>query len=255
VALPRRALAAVTDWPPVLSVHAVDTAGDEGVVADAAVAQELRCRPLQVVTAVLAAGPERLHGLEEVSLAAMAQQFEAAMETARPRAVRIGVLRGAAQARLVAELLREYRLEGVVVAPASRGGRTPLIDDDTEEAIRQELYPLARVVVLRAQRHPPDEGEDLDPDALRNASAEARARGARAVLVAGARQRGRVLDLLDDAGSHAFLDAPRITAPRMAGLAGAHAAALTAHVARGATLTGAAEAAQRYVSLRLQRGR
>ena len=40
-----------------------------------------------------------------------------------------------------------------------------------------------------------------------------------------------------------------------AGLAGAHAAALAAHLARGLSLSTAADAAQRYIGFRLMRGR
>jgi hydroxymethylpyrimidine/phosphomethylpyrimidine kinase len=64
-----------------------------------------------------------------------------------------------------------------------------------------------------------------------------------------------VLDLVDDDGHVVLLDTARIQTSRVPGLAGAHAAALAAHLARGASLSNAAEAAQRYIGFRLQRGR
>jgi len=97
--------------------------------------------------------------------------------------------------------------------------------------------------------------EVTDLDGLRDAAARLRDLGARAVVVAGLLVRGRVLDLVDDDGNVVLLDAARIQAPRIPGLAGAHAAALTAHLARGLPLPNAAEAAQRYIGFRLQRGR
>jgi len=246
----------VSDRPAVLTLHAVDTAAEEGVVADAAVLLELKCRPLQVVTAVLAAGTQAPHALEELSPSLLAQQFEAALEIDRPRAVRVGLLRSPAQVRLVAELLRTYHLDGLVLAPPVRLGRTEVQDTATREAIAIHLQPLARVSVVRAGdlTGPSGNGGPELPE-LRAAAAALRAQGARAVLVSGAAWRGRIVDLLDEEGAESVLDTTRIAAPWLAGLAGAHAAALAAHLAHGLPLLRAAEAAQRYVGQRLQRGR
>jgi hydroxymethylpyrimidine/phosphomethylpyrimidine kinase len=60
---------------------------------------------------------------------------------------------------------------------------------------------------------------------------------------------------VDDDGRVALLDTARLQAPRIPGLGGAYAAALTAHLARGLALAEAAEAAQRYIGFRLARGR
>jgi len=64
----------------------------------------------------------------------------------------------------------------------------------------------------------------------------------------------RVVDVLDDGGEHNVFDTGRLAAPRLEGIANAHAIALAAHLARGRTLDRAAQAAQRFVGLRLQRG-
>ncbi len=246
----------MADTPAVLTLHAVDTAAEEGVVVDAAVLVELGCRPLQVITAVLAVGAHGPHALEGLSPALLAQQFEAALEIARPRAVRVGLLRTPEQVRLLAELLRTYHLDGLVLAPPRRLNRTEVQDAATREAIAVHLEPLSRVCVVRAADLLPTDGNGApDLPALRAAAASLRSRGARAVLVAGAAWHGRIVDLLDEDGSQSVLDTARVCAPRIAGLASAHAAALAAHLAHGRTLLQAAEAAQRYVAQRLQRGR
>jgi hydroxymethylpyrimidine/phosphomethylpyrimidine kinase len=194
--------------------------------------------------------------LEALSPSLLAQQFEAALEIARPRAVRVGLLRSPGQVRLIAELLRTYHLDGLVLAPPVRYGRTEVLDDATREAIAVHLLPLARVSVVRSADLPGVSGNGApDLDALRAAATALRARGARAVLVSGAAWHGRILDLLDEEGSETVLDTARVAAQRVAGLATAHAAALSAHLAHGLPLLRAAEAAQRYVGQRLQRGR
>jgi len=246
----------LSDAPAVLTLHAVDTAAEEGVVVDAAVLGELGCRPLQVVTAVLASGAHGPHALEALSPALVAQQFEAALEIARPRAVRVGILRTPEQVRLLAELLRTYHLDGLVLAPPRRLHRTEVQDAATREAIAVHLEPICRVCVVRAADLLGAEGNGTaELPALRAAAAALRAGGARAVLVAGAAWHGRIVDLLDEEGAETVLDTARVCAPRIAGLASAHAAALAAHLAHGRSLLQAAEAAQRYVAQRLQRGR
>jgi len=245
----------LADAPAVLTLHAVDTAAEEGVLVDAAVLGELGCRPLQVVTAVLAAGAHGPHALEALSPALLAHQFEAALEIARPRAVRVGLLRTPEQVRLVAELLRTYHLDGLVLAPPRRLLRTEVQDAATREAVAAHLEPLARVCVLRAADLGAEGNGVPELSALRAAAAARRAGGARAVLIAGASWHGRIVDLLDEDGVESVLDTARVCAPRIAGLASAHAAALAAHLAHGRPLLQAAEAAQRYVAQRLQRGR
>ncbi|HEX5042973.1 MAG TPA: bifunctional hydroxymethylpyrimidine kinase/phosphomethylpyrimidine kinase [Candidatus Polarisedimenticolaceae bacterium] len=244
----------MADIPAVLTLHAVDTAAEEGVVVDAAVLGELGCRPLQVITAVLAAGAHGPHALEGLSPALVAQQFEAVLEIARPRAVRVGLLRTPEQVRLLAELLRTYHLDGLVLAPPRRLHRTEVQDAATREAIAMHLEPLCRVCVVRACDLAEGNGAPELP-VLRAAAAALRSRGARAVLIAGAGWHGRIVDLLDEEGAESVLDTARVCAPRIAGLASAHAAALAAHLAHGRPLLQAAEAAQRYVAQRLQRGR
>jgi hydroxymethylpyrimidine/phosphomethylpyrimidine kinase len=153
-------------------------------------------------------------------------------------------------------MLQRVGPEGTVYAPVLRAGGTALLTPETRDAARRLLFPAVRVVVVRVSELPVLAGREVeDLDGMRACAAALRADGARAVILAGLPLRGRVFDLLDDGGSVAVVDAARVHAPRVSGLGGAYAAALTAHLARGAPLLKAAEAAQRYVALRLMRGR
>ena len=233
--------------PLVVSAHALDTGVGEGLVADAAVFDELDCRAVFVATSVVSAEP--------LPLEVVARQLEAAQLVGPVGAARVGLVRGAGQVELIAGFVRRAAPTTTVVASPIREGASPRLDKETEEAIRRHLYPVARVVVARAAdvaSLADREGDDLA--ALRGAALRLREQGARAVVVAGWLVRGRVIDLLDDDGQIVLLDTARIQVPRVPGLAGAYAAALAAHLARGLPLPNAAEAAQRYVGFRLLRG-
>lgn len=234
--------------PLVVSVHALDTAGGEGLVADAMVFAELDCRAASVATSVVV--PEPLP--QDV----VARQL-AAIQAFQPiGAVRVGFVSGAAQVGLVAGFVRQVAPAPAVIAIPLGSGTAAALDSETHEAVRRDLYPVARVVVVRAAEAASDTGGRVsDLDGLREAANRLRAQGARAVVVAGLLVRGRVLDLVDDGGEVVVLDTTRIQVPRVHGLAGAYAAALAAHLARGLTLSHAAEAAQRSIGFRLLRGR
>ena len=242
--------------PVVLTIHAVDTQGEEGVTADAAALSDLHCRAVQVVTAVLVATPFGVGALEGLSLSLVAEQFESLTETSRPQAARTGILRDPLQVELVATMIRQCGVGPVVVAPVVRIGGTRILDDTTLEAMHRLLFPLAEVVLVRAADLPLLVGErGRDLDAVKRGASALRQQGARSVLISGAVSGSRVLDVLDDGGPVAIFDAPRIAAPRVAGLGGVHAIALTAFLARGETLRRAVDASQRYIAFRLQRVR
>lgn len=231
-----------------VSAHALDTGFGEGFVADAAVFAELDCRAVCVATSVLAHLP--------LPLELVARQLEAVQPLGPVAALRIGFVSGREQVALCAAFARRTAPETTVVAATVRAGASIVLDVPTLDALRSDLFPAARVVVARAADVPFLAGMEVtDLDGLRDAAKRLRDQGARAAVVAGLLLRGRVLDLLDDDGSVVLLDTARIQAPRVQGLAGAHAAALTAHLARGLPLASAAEAAQRYIGFRLQRGR
>ena len=234
--------------PLVVSAHALDTGGGDGFVADAAVFAELDCRAVCVATSVVSREP--------VPLDVLARQLDAVQLAGAVGAARIVFVKGAAHVELIAGLVRRAVPTTAVVASPVREGTSQLLDTETQEAIRRHLYPAARVVVVRAADVPSLADRTVDDlDVLRAAAVQLREQGARAVVIAGWVVRGRVIDLLDDDGQVVLLDTARIQVPRIPGLAGAYAAALAAHLARGLPLSSAVEAAQRYVGFRLVRGR
>jgi hydroxymethylpyrimidine/phosphomethylpyrimidine kinase len=233
--------------PLVVSAHALDTGGGEGLVADAQVLAELDCRVVSVATSVVS--------FEPLPLELIGRQFDAAKAAGPVGAVRIGFVGGARQVELIAGFVRWAAPAATVLATPVRDGTVALLDAETHDAMRRHLYPAARVVVARAADLAFLADRDvLDLDGLREAASRLRSHGARAVIIAGWLVRGRVLDLLDDDGQVVLLDTGRIHVPRIPGLAGAYAAALTAHLARGLSLQDAAAAAQRYIGFRLLRG-
>lgn len=245
----------MNDHPTIVSVSAYDARGEEGLAGDARVCDDLSCRSVGVATAVMTPGAEGLAVYEGLAPSWIERQWAAVVAGVRPEALRIGILRGADQVRLVASLVRRDPVPNVVVAPAARLGNQRLLDDGALEAVREETFPLARVVVVRAGELDSYAGFEAGSlEDLKRAAAGIRERGARAAVVTGWIAGNRVVDVLDDGGETHVFDTARLAAPRLDGIANAHATALAAHLARGLALERAVQAAQRYVGLRLQRG-
>lgn len=244
----------MTAAPQVLSVHAVDTSGSEGLVADARACDELGCRASAVTTAVIAVGDQGAEAVEGISAEAVGRQLEIVLRHRRPGAVRTGIFVSRAQVEVVARGLAESRAANVVVAPVLRMGSGRLADPAALDEMRRLFYPMARVVVIRAA----DLAEHgLEPtDEVEGAMCAARAireRGSPAAVVCGVVRRSRIVDVLDDAGQIAVFDATRVAGGRRGGIVAAHPAAIAALLARGETLDRAVEGAQRFVGSHLTR--
>src|SRR5262249_45820113 len=182
----------LTGRPGVLSIHAVDTLGEEGVLADRSIVAEIDCAAGSAASAVLVHGDSGLLALEPVSLALLAQQIENVIETLRPPAARRRV-------GPVPDPLRPAPRASIVVAPLVRIGGARVLDAETLEAVRRFLYPLASVVVARAGDLPVLAGTAVDGiETMRRAAGVLKSQGGRAVLVSGGTAKGRGLDLPRD---------------------------------------------------------
>jgi hydroxymethylpyrimidine/phosphomethylpyrimidine kinase len=246
----------VSRSPLVLSVNAAAVEGRDGIAGDVAVFDELGCAAACVATAVLSASAEVFTACDAVSDATIARQLAAAGADARPAAAKLGMIASAAQAVALAPKLAACVPDSLIYAPVIRVAEADVLGRAEIKKAWSVLAPLARAVIVRAVDLDAILGHGVtELDEVSAAAAELRARGARAAVVAGFLSRERVVDVVDDGGAVAVFDTGRLRVPHVAGLSGAFAAAVTAHLALGLELRRAVQAAQRYVALRLHRGR
>ena len=240
---------------PVLCIDATDVVGDEGILAASRAYDELACRATFVTSAFLVGAAAGAPAVLAVPAEPFSRQLDDAAGRGAPASVRVGLLADGAQVARVATLLDTLDRARTVVAPVTRIAGGAVMDRDAIDATRRELFPRARVVVLRAGdvARWTDTGCDRVED-LGRAAAAIREAGARAVLISGWAGEGRIVDLVDDDGRVTLLDTTRVAAPRIGGISAAHSAALSARLAAGDALEAAAATAQRYVGSRLRRG-
>ena len=240
--------------PAVLSIHAADNLGLEGVTADAGLIAEQQCLPRTVVTSVLAADRVRVESIEPVTLTLLAQQFEMVCAAAAPRHGRVGIVRDRQQVRLIAEMIDTYGPIDLVVAPVVHVGETRVMDDDVLAAVREHLFPRAEVVALRDSDLPAFcGGAEWETSAIDGAR-RLRRMGAASAVVSGTNARGAATLVLDDRQGHRFHEIPGAVAG-LGGAAGMVPATLAAQRASGLELRDAVVATQHQLGFRLRRGR
>lgn len=131
----------------VLTIAGTDPSGGAGIQSDLRTFAALGVVGVSVITALTVQNSQGVQSVHPVDADLVAAQLNALLEDAQVDAVKIGMLGGAAQMRVVADALRRFRPPNVVLDPvlASTGG-VPLLDDAGRRALLEELLPLCDLV-------------------------------------------------------------------------------------------------------------
>ena len=219
--------------PVALTIAGSDPSGGAGIQSDLRTFAALGVVGLSAITALTVQNSQGVQSVHPVGPDVLAAQLNAVLEDTRPDAVKIGMLGGAAQVRVVAEALRRFRPPHVVLDPvlASTGG-VPLLDTDGRNVLRSELLPLCDLVT-----------PNLD-EAVRLGTLETMA-----VLVKGGHWPGEPEDRLTlRDGTVSVLTDTRVETPHTHGTGCLLSAAIAAFLAQGVALPGAVRQAKQLVT-------
>lgn len=246
------------EYPRVLSIAGSDSGGGAGIQADLKTFAALGCYGMTAITALTAQntlGVRAIHGAPPQMLR---EQIDAVVEDIGVDAVKIGMLHGADIVQTVAEAIDRHGLEKVVLDPvmvATSGA--VLIENPAIEALVRELFRRAAVVTPNLDEASLLVGRPLNTEHdMQAAARELLAMGAHAVLIKGGHLAGDLVsDLLLTRGGEAhWMRAPRIHTANTHGTGCTLSSAIAAHLALGANLLEAVQAAHAYVRAALQAG-
>lgn len=248
-------IARMKKMPIALTIAGSDSGGGAGIQADLKTFSAFRVFGTSAVTAITVQNTLGVTGIHTVPSAIVRAQINAIKADLPPDACKSGMLATAELVSVVARALQDHVLERYVLDPvmvASSGDR--LLDQDAEAMLRQELLPLALVVTPNL-----DEASILcgfavaDVPSMRRAARALVDLGARSALVKGGHLRsGRIIDVLFDGVTEHSWERDRIDTRSTHGTGCTLSAALTAGLARGASLVAATAAALDYVQRALQ---
>jgi hydroxymethylpyrimidine/phosphomethylpyrimidine kinase len=238
-----------------LSIAGSDSGGGAGIQADLKTFAALGVYGASAVTAITAQNTRGVRAVHEVPADLVAAQIDAVLEDIGAGAAKTGMLATAPIIVAVAERLRHHGVRALVVDPvmvAKSGDR--LLRPDAVEALRRHLLPLSLVVTPNIP-----EAEVLAdvPIAAERDLAEAARRiaacGARQVLIKGGHLPGPPIDRLWDGERLVAFPGERLHTTSTHGTGCTLSAAITAHLARGASVPEAVGLAKQYVTEAMRR--
>lgn len=130
-----------------LSIAGSDSSGGAGIQADVKTMTANGVYAMTAITALTAQNTTGVTGIMEVTPEFLAQQLDSIFTDIRPDAVKIGMVSSSALIQVIAEKLKEYKAENIVVDPvmvATSGSK--LISDDAIETLKTCLMPLSSIL-------------------------------------------------------------------------------------------------------------
>ncbi len=236
--------------PRALSIAGSDSGAGAGIQADLKTFAARGVYGCTVITALTAQNTRGVRAVMPVPAAFVRAQIEAVLEDFGADAVKTGMLHDAEVVTTVGATLLGHRVRHLVVDPvmvAKDGAQ--LLDADGLDALRRDLLSIAEVVTPNLAEAEALVGYEVaDRDAMERAGRDLLALGARAVVVKGGHLAGEPVDVVVTRGGVEALRGARIAIAAPHGTGCTFAAAITAELAKGASIAAAVRAAKRYTA-------
>ena len=234
-----------------LTIAGSDSSGGAGIQADIKTMTMNGVYAMSAVTALTAQNTTGVTAISEVTPEFLRQQIDAVFEDIRPDAVKIGMVSNAELVEVIAERLRHYEAENIIVDPvavATSGSK--LSSTEAYEALKKLLLPIAALATPNIP-----EAELLSGMAIANEQDMLEA--ARKitldfgcnVLVKGGHSINDANDLLFRTnGSHHWFTGRRIDTANTHGTGCTLSSAIAANLAKGLAMPEAIQRAKDYIS-------
>jgi len=233
-----------------LTIAGSDSGGGAGIQADLKTFQELRVFGMSAITAITAQNTLGVQGVYPLALEAVIQQIDSIEQDLRPHAVKTGMLFSGEIIAAVAERVKKYQWDNLVVDPVmiAKGG-APLLQEEAVHALKTYLVPLAKVITPNIPEAEVLTGiEIIDMNARKEAAKMLYEMGAEHVVLKGGHGTDEELvDLLYDGKQFFEWTSPRIQTKHTHGTGCTFAAAITAELAKGKKAVEAVEIAKSFI--------
>ena len=233
-----------------LSIAGSDPSGGAGIQADLKTMTMNGVYAMCAITALTVQNTLGVTNILEVEPEFLGQQIDAVFQDIRPDAVKVGMVSSAGLIRVIAQKLRQYGAENVVVDPvmvSTSGSR--LLENDAAAALREELFPLAAVVTPNIPEAQALSGRDIHtPEDMEAAAKAVGAAYGCAVLCKGGHSLNDANDYLYCQRQGRWFLGQRIGNPNTHGTGCTLSSAIAANLAKGQDLETAVTNAKAYLS-------
>jgi hydroxymethylpyrimidine/phosphomethylpyrimidine kinase len=236
-----------------MSIAGVDPSGGVGVYADLKTFQAIGVYGTGIVTALTAQNTTGVTDIMEVTPEFLKAQLDCIFTDIRPDAVKTGMVSASALIEVIAERLRFYGAENLVVDPvmvATSGAR--LISEDAIGTLKKELLPLAKVITPNIPEAEVLSGRTVASEKDMEAAAkEIYEKYGCGVLCKGGHSINDANDLLYDGKEMIWFKGKRINNPNTHGTGCTLSSAIASGLAKGYDLPTAVRSAKNYISCAL----
>lgn len=238
--------------PKALTIAGSDSGGGAGIQADLKTFTVLGVFGMSAVTAVTVQNTEGVFGIYDIPVEGITGQVDVIFRDLGADAVKTGMLSQPEVIEAVAERIRYWKVEKLVVDPVmvAKGG-AHLLAEEAKQSLRDVLLPLALCITPNI----PEAEAILGTRIESRADMEAASRqlvhelGVRSVVLKGGHlQEEESADLFYDGQELRWYTSPRVQTRHTHGTGCTFSAAITAQLAKGQPLTEAIATAKRYIS-------
>ena len=233
-----------------LSIAGSDCSGGAGIQADLKTMTMNGVYAMSVITALTAQNTTGIRSIQESTPDFLKDQLDAVFQDIRPDAVKIGMVASSELIRVIADRLRFYQAETIVVDPvmvATSG--SALMKNDAVQTLVEELLPVSTLVTPNIPEAQVLSG--LTVTTAEDMVAAAKEIGDRyhcAVLLKGGHSINDANDLLYAHGECIWFEGKRIDNPNTHGTGCTLSSAIAANLAKGFSLVESVQRAKDYIS-------
>ena len=237
-----------------LSIAGSDSSGGAGIQADIKTMTANGVYAMTAITALTAQNTTGVTGIMEVTPEFLAQQLDSIFTDIRPDAVKIGMVSSSALIHVIAEKLKEYKAENIVVDPvmvATSGSK--LISDDAIETLKTCLMPLSSILTPNIPEAEVLSGMKVETEEKMILAAKKISETFHcAVLCKGGHQLNDANDLLYRDGEYKWFHGKRIQNPNTHGTGCTLSSAIASNLAKGYSMDESVKRAKDYISEALE---
>jgi len=232
-----------------LTIAGSDPTGGAGLQADLRAFRAFGVHGLSVASALTAQNTEGVSSIFPVDMQFFAGQMDILLRDITPDAVKTGMVYSRELVGIIAEGIRSYSLKNLVVDPVTiSSSGASLVEDGTLDAIKEQLFPLAKVITPNIYEASVLTGISIENVAqMEEAAKELKKMGTENVIITGGHLEGKALDLYYDGFSFFRLESEKREGDYH-GTGCAFSAAITASLALGRTTLEAARRAKEFIN-------
>ncbi|KMK51281.1 phosphomethylpyrimidine kinase [[Actinobacillus] muris] len=237
--------------PQVLTIAGSDSGGGAGIQADLKTFQMRRVFGTSVLTAVTAQNTQGVFDIHPIPVKSIAAQIDAVAQDFELAAVKLGMLGSREVIDCVADKLRYYQFNRIIVDPVmiAKGGAA-LLAPDAITALLRQLLPLTDILTPNLPEAEALTGIHItDHRTAKRAAKALQKMGANAVIIKGGHLQGEMsTDWVFHPEFELTLSTSRYDTPHTHGTGCTFSACITAELEKGKTVQQAVSIAKKFVN-------